>query len=75
MASKARFDYRALRSIDRAPGVPRLTDDWSGLRSALLRLMRQDMVRVRRGGDRGLYITDKGQKYYLDLQLGLIEWR
>lgn len=75
MASKQHFEYRALRWIDRAPGVLRLTDDWGGLRSALVRLMRQDMVRVRRGGDRGLYITDKGQKYYLDLQLGLIEWR
>lgn len=75
MASRMHFEYRALRMIDRSPGVVRLTDDWCGLRSALVRLMRQDMVRVRRGGDRGLYITDKGQKYYLDMQLGLIEWK
>lgn len=74
MASKEHFEWRALRWIDRSAGPVRLTDDLGGLRAALRRLMRADMVRQSVMKDKHLYITDKGQRYYVDLQHDVDVW-
>lgn len=74
MASKQHFEWRALRWIDRGAGPVRLTDDWGGLRTALRRLMKAGMVAQSGHPDRHLYITDKGQRYYTDLQHDVDVW-
>lgn len=74
MASKDRFDYRALRFVDRAIVGAYLSEDWTGLVAARQRMIKRGMLRVVEGSRGRIELTRQGVAYLEELQHDLDVW-